>query len=455
MKDRSNALDIVNGPLVKNLFTFAVPLMFSQLLQILFNAADTIVVGKFAGESALAAVGATGSLVFLLTSMFNGLSTGSNVIIARCLGSGDEKRIEEAVHTSIVMALISGVFLTVFGIVLAPVLLRIMNTPEAFIHLSVRYMRIYFSGVIFLLVYNFASAVLRSKGDTKRPLYYLFFSGVINVLLNLFSVVVLHMGVAGVAIATVVSEAVSAVLVCHALITAEDATHLDVHKLRANKDVVLEILQIGIPAGLSGVVFALSNVVIQSSINSFNSTSIVAGNSAGANIENFVYIGMFAFSQATITFTSQCIGAGRKDRIRPIMRMTMLLTCVSAGLVSCLLTFFGPSLLRLYTDEQAVIDVGMIRTSWVARLLVLNGIMDIFINSMRGMGYSGAPTAVMLAGICGVRLAWIWLVFPHIGTLDSIYMCYPISWIVTSAVEYILYLRIYGKVCGNLKEAAA
>ena len=449
MKVRNEALDIVNGPLMGNLFAFAVPLMFSQLLQILFNAADTIVVGKFAGESALAAVGATGSIVFLLTSMFNGLSTGSNVIIARCLGMRDEKKIEEAVHTSITLALVCGVFLTAAGILLAPVLLRLMNTPEAFIHLSVLYMRIYFGGVIFLLLYNFASAVLRSKGDTKRPLYFLMFSGVINVLLNLFTVIVLHMAVAGVAIATVVSEAISAFLVCRALMTEEDATHLDVHKLRADREVVKEILRIGVPAGLSGVVFALSNVVIQSSINSFNSTSVVAGNSAGANIESFVYIGMFAFSQAAITFTSQCLGARRKDRIRPIMRTTMFLTCVSAGLISFLLYFFGPQLLRLYTDEQAVADVGMVRIYWVARLLVLNGVMDIFINSMRGMGYSAAPTAVMLAGICGVRLAWIWLVFPAMGTLESIYMCYPISWLITSAVEYVLWLFVYRKVCGT------
>lgn len=448
MKVRDDALDIVNGPLLRNLFTFAVPLMFSQLLQILFNAADTIVVGKFAGQSALAAVGATGSIVFLLTSMFNGLSTGSNVIIARCLGMKDDKRIEEAVHTSIVLALASGVFLTAAGILLAPVLLRLMNTPEAFIDLSVLYMRIYFGGVIFLLLYNFASAVLRSKGDTKRPMYFLMISGVINVLLNLFAVIVLHMGVAGVAIATVVSEAVSAFLVCRTLISAEDATHLDVHKLRADREVVQEILRIGLPAGLSGVVFALSNVVIQSSINSFNSTSVVAGNSAGANIENFVYIGMFAFSQATITFTSQCLGGKRKDRIRPILRTTLLLTCVTAGLISILLYFFGPQLLTLYTDEQAVVDVGMIRTYWVARLLVMNGIMDIFINSMRGMGYSAAPTAVMLAGICGVRLAWIAFVFPAMGTLESIYMCYPISWLITSVVEYILWRRVYRKVCG-------
>ena len=447
MKNRSHTLDIVNGPLLGNLFAFAVPLMFSQLLQILFNAADTIVVGKFAGESALAAVGATGSIVFLLTSLFNGLSTGSNVVIARFLGMGEEKGIEEAVHTSIFLAIVCGIFLTAAGIILAPFLLKMMSTPEAIINLSVLYMRIYFAGVTFLLVYNFASAVLRSKGDTKRPLYFLAISGAVNVVLNLFTVIVLHMSVAGVAIATVASEALSAFLTCMALIRDNDATHLDFRRLRMNKDVVLSIMRIGIPSGLSGVVFSLSNVVIQSSINSFNSTSIVAGNSAGANIEGFVYIGMFAFSQATITFTSQCLGAGRKDRIRPILRETFVLSCISALALGMLINHFSAQLLRLYTDEQAVVEVGMIRTYWVARLLILNGIMDIFINSMRGMGYSAAPTAIMLAGICAVRLSWIWLVFPRYGTLQSIYMCYPVSWLITSAIEYALWLWVCRKVC--------
>ncbi len=445
MDKKDSSLDIVNGPLLANLFRFGIPLMLSQLLQILFNAADTIVVGKFAGERALAAVGATGSIVFLLTSLFNGLATGSNVVIARSLGSGNDRKISDSVHTSIFIALSGGIFLTFLGIIAAPYLLRMMNTPEAFIYLSTLYMRIYYAGVIFLLTYNFGSAILRSKGDTRRPLFFLAVSGVVNILLNLFMVIVLKMSVAGVALATVASEALSAFLVCGALLREKDATHLDPKRIRPDWDMVREIMRIGIPAGVSGMVFSVSNVVIQSSINSFNSTSVVAGNSAGANIEGFVYIGMIAFSQAAITFTSQCVGARRNDRILPIMRTTLILTILSAGLFGSLIYRFGDSLLRLYTDEPEVIRVGMIRTYWVARLLVLNGIMDVFINSLRGMGYSTLPTAIMLGGICGIRLSWIWFVFPLLKTLDSIYMCYPVSWAVTSLAEFILWLCIYRK----------
>lgn len=449
MADKRDDLDIVNGPLIKNLFIFGIPLMLSQLLQILFNAADTIVVGKFAGENALAAVGATGSIVFLLTSLFNGLATGANVLTARSIGSRDEERISDAVHTSMFLALCGGAVLMVLGIVLAPYLLRMMSTPAAIIGLSTLYMRIYFAGVIFLLFYNFGSAVLRSKGDTKRPLFFLMLSGVVNVLLNLFMVIVLKMSVAGVAIATVVSEGLSAFLVGSALLKAKDATRLDPKKIRADLPALKEIMRMGIPAGVSGMVFSLSNVVIQSSINSFGDTSIVAGNSAGANVEGFVYIGMIAFSQAAITFTSQCSGAGRKDRIRPIMVTTLILTTLSAGLLGGLIDHFGTHLLGLYTDEPRVIAAGMIRTRWVARLLVLNGVMDVFINSLRGMGYSASPTAVMLAGICGIRLGWIWIVFSRLGTLESIYMCYPVSWALTSAAELILWLYAYRHVTGR------
>ncbi|MBR2802942.1 MAG: MATE family efflux transporter [Erysipelotrichaceae bacterium] len=454
MAKGKNSLDIVNGPLLQNMFVFAVPLMFSQLLQILFNAADTIVVGKFAGESALAAVGATGSIVFLLVSIFNGLSTGSNVVIARYIGLGEHKKIEEAVHTSIFIGVAGGILLTVLGISLAPTLLRMMNTPEAIIASSTLYMRIYYSGVIFLLVYNFGSAVLRSKGDTRRPLMFLMLSGIVNILLNLFTVIVLHMAVAGVAIATVASEALSAFLVCYTLMKEDDATRLEWHKVRPTGSVILNIMRIGIPAGISGAVFSLSNAVIQSSINSFNDTSIVAGNSIGANIEGFVYIGMFAFSQATITFTSQCVGANRLDRIKPIVIYTFILSCISAALLGNGVYLFGPKLLGLYTNEASVIEVGMVRTRWVARLLVLNGIMDIFINSLRGMGYSTVPTVVMLAGICGVRLTWVWTVFPILKTLESIYWCYPVSWTVTSIIEFLIWLWAYRKVCVK-KEAVA
>ena len=445
MSRKRNSLDMVNGPLGKNILLFSVPLIFSQTLQILFNSADTIIVGKFAGDSALAAVGATGSIVFLLTSLFSGLATGSNVVIARFLGLGQEERISSSVHSSILMAILSGVFLTFFGFFFSRTFLALMSTPEVIIDDSARYMRIYFLGVIFLLLYDFGAAVLRSKGDTKRPLYFLFLSGIVNVLLNLLTVIVLHLSVVGVALATVVSEALSAFLVLRALTHEEGALKLEWKKLSLDREISRRILQIGIPAGLSGVVFSLSNVVIQSSINSFDSTVIVAGNAAGSNIEGFVYIGYTAFSQATITFTSQCIGARRYDRIRPIMLETAVMVLISAVLMSTLVYVFSPQILTLYTKDPAVIETGVLRTYYVARLLVLNGLLDVFVNSMRGMGYSGAPTLIMVAGICGVRLAWLFTVFPMMRTLDSIYMCYPVSWIVTMLIELFLWLHVYRK----------
>ncbi len=442
-------MDMVNGPLLPNIFRFAIPLMFSELLQIFFNSADTIIVGKFAGDTALAAVGATGSLVFLLTSVFYGLSTGSNVLIARYLGTINVVRIRAAVHSSMIIAWCGGILLTLVGILFSKPLLGLMGTPEEFIDLSALYMKIYFAGVISLLTYNFGSAVLRSKGDTKRPLYFLIISGIINVVLNLITVILLKWSVVGVAVATVASETVSAVLVMWILINEEDATRLDLRHLKADLSSVGEIMRIGIPAGLSAAVFALSNVVVQSSINSFDSTDIVAGNAAGANIENYVYIGYTAFNQATLTFTSQNIGAGRTDRVKEILIKTGLLVAGAAILMSTVVYLAGPIVLKLYTDKPSVIDVGMIRTGLVARFLVLNASLDTFVNSLRGMGYSSLPTILMIIGICGVRIAWIYTVFPVEGTLESIYMCFPVSWAATMLVEIILWFIAYRKVCKN------
>ncbi len=443
--EEKQRLDIVNGSLWKNIFLFSIPLMFSQLIQILFNAADTIVVGKFAGDQALAAVGATGSLVYLFTALFFGLATGANVLIARYIGEGDEQKVSDAVHTSMYVAIAGGVILTFIGIFTARPFLKLMSTPEDILDQSVLYMQIYYAGVIFLMIYDFGSAILRSKGDTKRPLYFLAVSGVINILLNLFTVIVLHWAVAGVALATVASEAVSAVLVFITLMKDNDATKLDPKKIKVNGAIVKEIMRIGIPAGISGIVFSLSNIVIQSSINSFNDTGIVAGNSIGANIEGFVYIGTMAFSQAAITFTSQCYGARRYDRIRPITWICVLFVAVIAGGLGFALYARGDLFLQLYTNDPKVIEYGMIRTYWVARLLLFNGILDIFVSSMRGLGHSSAPTVIMLAGICGVRFAWLWIVFPRLGTLASIYMCFPVSWIITTAVEFILWIYICRK----------
>ena len=431
--------DMIHGPLLKNVWVFAVPLMLTNLLQMLFNAADTVVVGRFAGQQALAAVGATGSLCFLLISLFNGLSMGSNVLIARYLGADDQHSVERAVHIAITMALISGLMLTVGGYFLSRPMLELMSTPSDIIDLSVLYMRIYFVGAFFSIIYNFGASILRAKGDTKRPLYFLFISGATNVVLNLLFVVVFKMSVAGVALATVISQALATVLVLTALRRQDDATRLDFKKLGLEGAMALNIIRIGVPAGVQGMVFSLSNVVIQSSINSFGSSAIVAGNSAGGNIEGFVYIGMMAFTQACMTFTSQNIGARNYPRVKEIMKLTMLLTIISATALSFTVWLFGDFFLGFYTTEAAVVEVGKIRLTYVVLPLVLNGVLDIFLASMRGMGYSMVPTVMMILGICGVRLAWIGAVFPMYNTLTAIYMCFPLSWIVTSVIQGIFW----------------
>lgn len=437
------SMDMANGPLLKNILIFSIPLIFSNILQMFFNSADTIIVGKFAGDKALAAVGSTGSIVFLITSLFNGLATGTNVVVARYIGTGNKDKIKDSVHTSIALATAGGIVLTFIGLFFSKVFLRMMSTPEDFIDLSATYMRIYFMGVIFLLLYNFGSAILRSKGDTQRPLYFLLISGVLNIVLNFITVYFFHLSVIGAASATVSSEALSAFLVLNVLFHEEDATRLDMKHLYFDKESILNIMRIGIPAGLSGAVFALSNVVIQSSINSFNSTDVVAGNAAGNNVENYVYIGYMAFTQATITFTSQCMGAGRFDRIKQIMVTTMAMVVVGAIIMGTAVYLAGPFVLKFYTDKPEVVAVGMVRIRLVASLLVLNGILDVFVNSLRGMGVSTLPTILMVVGICGVRLLWIYTMFPIHHTLESIYLCFPISWAVTSIVEFILWIIVY------------
>ena len=446
---RTQTVDMVNGSLLKNIWIFSVPLMLTNLVQMMFNAADVVVVGRFAGQQALAAVGATGSLCFLLIALFNGLSVGSNVVIARYLGAHDYGKVEKSVHTSIAMAIISGLFLMVFGYFVSGPLLQMMSTPSDIIDLSELYMRIYFVGTLFTITYNFGAAILRSIGDTKRPLYFLLASGLIKVLLSLLFVIVFQWGVAGVAISTAIGQAIAAVLVCGTLIREKSSIHLDFRKLSIDLSMAGDIIKIGVPAGVQGMVFALSNVVIQSSINSFNSSVIVAGNSAANNVENFVYIGMSAFTQACITFTSQNIGANKLKRVGEIFKQSMILTSISAAAIGFLAWFFGETFLGFYTSDPAVVEAGMVRLFWVTMPLWLNGVLDVFVCSMRGMGKSTGPTILTILGICGVRLTWIWTMFAAYNSLEVIYMCFPISWIITSIVLGIYWYRCYRKLMKN------
>lgn len=445
-QSKTQTIDMVNGPLLKNICIFSVPLMLTNLVQMMFNAADAVVMGRFAGQQALAAVGATSSLCFLLISLFNGLSVGSNVVIARYLGANDLGKVEKSVHTSIATAMLSGVFLMIVGFFASRPLLQMMSTPTDIIDLSELYMRIYFVGTFFTLIYNFGAAIFRSVGDTKRPLYFLLISGLIKVVLSLLFVIVFQWGVAGVALSTAIGQAIAAAMVCLTLIKEKGPHHLDFKKLIIDVPMALDIIKIGVPAGIQGMVFALSNVVIQSSINSFNSSVIVAGNSAANNIENFVYIGMSAFTQACITFTSQNIGAHKLQRVGTIFKQSMILTILSAASIGFLAWFFGEFFLGLYTPDAAVVEAGMVRLLWVTMPLWLNGVLDVFVASMRGFGYSTGPTILTIVGICGVRLTWIWTVFQLHRSLDVIYMCFPLSWIITSIVLGLYWFKCYRKL---------
>ena len=437
--------DIVDGPLLSNVLKFAFPLMLTNFLSNLFSAVDTIVVGKFAGSEALAAVGATGSLIFMVSSLFNGLSMGASVVVGQMIGRGNENRAKETVETAFMMAAGSGLFLSMAGLLFSKSLLRMVSTPENILDQSALYMRIYLGGAIFMLIYNFGAAIMRAKGDTLRPLYYIMASGLTNVILNLVFVMKLHMGTAGVAFATLISQAVSATLVTYSLVTTKDITQLDLKKMRFNGRTALEILRIGIPSGIQSMMFSVSNVVLQSSINSFDSSNIIAGNTAGANLENFCYIAMMAFTQACISFTSQNYGARKYEKLKKIMYLCLVLVIVGALTIASLIWLFHKPLLSLYTSDPEVIEIGTKRVIYVIMPLFLNGILDVFAGSLRGMGKSSLPMITMVVGICGVRLAWLLGYFPTHRTLEVIYLSFPLSWFITSVIEYILWHQYYHK----------
>ena len=436
-------IDMTHGPILKKLLLFTVPLILSSILQLLFNAADVVVVGRFAqqGDLCLAAVGSTGSLTSLIVNMFVGLSVGTNVVAARAWGSGDHKAMEDSVHTSMLVSVVSGVILAVVGVIGARVFLEWMNTPEEVIDLSSLYLRIYFAGMPANMIYNFGSAILRSVGDTRRPLIYLIIAGVLNVILNLFFVIVLHMDVEGVALATIISQAVSAALVVICLMRSEGGLRLTLKKLRIAGDTLKEIARIGLPAGFQGVLFSISNVMIQSSINAFGAT-VMAGSSAAGNLEGFVYVGMNAFHQAAVSFSSQNLGAGEYKRIWRIAVVCQVCVTVVGLLMGVGVWFFGGELLRIYTTSQEVVNAGLVRLSYVCLPYALCGMMDVMTGSLRGIGYSVTPMLVSILGICVFRVAWIATVckLPACSDIDFVYLSYPISWIITLIAHTICFV---------------
>lgn len=458
VKKKKNEIDMINGPILKKMLLFTFPIMLSSILQILFNAADVIIVGRWAGDASLAAVGATTSLINLLTNMFIGLSIGANVLVAKFFGARKYDQLNDAVHTSVTLSLISGALLAVIGIVLAAPLLTLMQTPTTVLKLAVIYLRIYFLGMPAMMLYNFGSAILRAKGDTKRPLYFLTVAGIVNVVLNLLFVIKLDMNVAGVAAATAIAQYLSAgaVLVC--LMREEEESGLKLHlkKLTVHKEQFKTIMQVGLPAGLQGTLFSVSNVIIQASINSFGDV-VVAGNAAAGNIENFVYFAMNAFYQAAISFTSQNVGAHKYERVGSICIKSV--TCATiTGLVLGVLAFtFGETLLGIYTTSDAVIDAGMRRLAIVCTTYAICGIMDTMVGVLRGLGYSVMPMIVSLVGACGLRLVWIATFFQTetFHTPDGIYLSYPVTWAITAATHIVCFVIVYRKIMERERRMAA
>ena len=442
-KTKQYEMDMCSGPILRKMLMFALPLMLSSILQLLFNAADIVVVGKFAGDNSLAAVGSNTALINLLTNLFIGLSIGANVVAARHYGAKAWDDLRRTVHTAMLLSMLSGALLLVLGVIGAEQMLIWMQTPEEVLPLATVYLRIYFLGMISTMVYNFGSALLRAVGDTKRPLYFLLCAGIINVILNLLFVIGFQMDVMGVAIATVISETVSALLVLRCLVKEKGGIHLELRAMRIDRKKMLQILRIGLPAGFQGVVFALSNVVIQSSVNIFGNI-VVAGNSAAANLEGFVYMAMNAFYQTTLSFVSQNYGAGEQKRINRIVLLGEACVIVTGTLLGNMVVFFGNDLLQIYSNNPEVIAAGMVRLHYISMIYALCGIMDVMVGALRGIGYSIMPMIVSIVGVCVLRLIWLATGFqiPEFHKIETGYLSYPVTWILTSLVYIVFFVWI-------------
>lgn len=435
---KTKQVDMVQGPLLPKLILFSVPVVLSGVLQLLFNAADVIVVGRFTGKEALAAVGSTSSLINLLINLFLGISVGANVLVGQYIGAKDRENCQKTVHTGIMFAFFGGLFVGIFGFLAAGTLLTMMATPANVLPLSTTYMQIYFIGLPALLVYDFGAALLRAVGDTRRPLYFLVISGIINVVLNLYFVIVWKMGVAGVALATIISEGVSAVLILLCLSRQEGMIRLSRKYLHFSLDKGIRMVKLGVPAGVQGMLFSISNVLIQSSVNGFGAT-VMAGNTASLNIENFVYISMNGIYQTALSFTSQNMGAGQYKRIDKILLECLGIVSLIGLVLGVGAYVFGNSLLHIYSTDPQVIKIGLLRLSIICIPYFLCGIMDVLVGCLRGMGYSLMPMIVSLIGVCLFRVIWIFTIFQIHRELFVLYISYPISWIMTIVVDICCY----------------
>ena len=418
-------IDMLHGAILPKLLRFAVPLTLSTMLQLLFNAADVVVVGRWAGDNSLAAVGSNTSLIALLTNLFLGLSIGANILAARYFGAHEDEELSKTIW---------------------------MQCPANVLDLATLYLRIYFAGMTATMLYNFGAALLRASGDTQRPLYYLFASGVVNVILNLVFVIYFHMDVAGVALATVISQCISAALVVRCLMKETGPLRLDFRQLKIYPIKLKQIMQVGIPAGIQGMLFSLANVTVQSSVNSFGEI-IMAGSSAAISIEQFIYSNINAFYQANVAFTSQNYGAGDYRRIKKIARISVVTGVVTTELLSVLAVYFGPQLLGIYSPSAEVVAAGMVRLRWIALFYGLDAIMDVIVGSLRGVGYNILPMLVTLMGACASRLIWLSTVFrlPAYHRIEMVYIVYPLSWALTATTHLICYFFVSRKVDRELR----
>lgn len=451
MKKNKYEIDMCNGSIMDKLISFSLPLMLSGILQLMFNAVDIVVVGRFSGSQALAAVGSTTALINIFTNLFIGISLGANVLAARFYASGKEKEMSETVHTAITLALISGIIMAVVGLVLAKLALELMGTPSDVIELSTLYMRIYFCGMPFFMLYNYGAAILRAVGDTKRPLIFLIISGVANAGLNMILVIIFHMGVAGVGIGTVISQLISCILVLRCLYKSEGCYQLRFSKLRIQKVYLRQIFQVGIPAGIQSTVINFSNALLQSSVNSFGSTAM-AGYTAANNILGFLYASVNAVTQACMSFTSQNYGVGKYKRMDRVLINCLILSVVIAGVLGCGSYAFGTEILKVYTEDPKVIQCGLEILSMTTVTYFLCGIMDLFPGALRGMGRSGVPMILSIIGTVGTRIVWIFMLFPQHRSLKFLFISYPASWLFTIVMQVICFYFVRKQVHAKGRE---
>ncbi len=448
-KSNKYEIDMCNGSIMDKLISFSIPLMLSSILQLLFNAVDIVVVGRFSGSQALAAVGSTTALINMFVNLFIGVSLGVNVLAARFYASGKEKEMSETVHTAITFALISGVFMSFVGIFLAKGALLLMDTPEDVIDQAALYMRIYFTGMPFFMLYNYGAAVLRAVGDTKRPLLFLIIAGGANAGLNLFLVAVFHMGVAGVAIATVISQMISCILVIRCLYRIETSYQLRFSRLTMKWIYLKQIFLVGIPAGIQSTVINFSNVLLQSSVNSFGSVAM-AGYTAANNIFGFLYAAVNSVTQACMSFTSQNFGAGKWKRMDRVLLDCVVLSIGISLILGGGAYLFGPELLQIYTSDPEVIQCGMEILLYTTVTYFLCGLMDLFPGALRGIGHSAVPMILSVIGTVGTRIVWIFWIFPAHRSLDILFISYPASWIITILLQVICFWFVRKKMYASV-----